>query len=466
MNAKYKIFFAGVLSISTIILGVSTFQNSDWTNAESFSSRKPKPTDNEQDPYLASSPGGVLPDCSELSITYDQMISLAKNPAIKTIDDYLMALPKRSLQTFTLVHQSESPRKPDVNELWPRVIRTSTDGKLMLAYTCQPSGKTEIEIAAFDQNKRYKFVRIDLQTREVQVNHSSCMGCHSERGANDPRPNWASYQTWKGVFGEEDDQLSSSEITKLTAFKQLQANNPCYSTLPWARPNAPGYEYYPYSTAYKSSNYDVRPNLKITEVQSHLMAQRLADKFWRSPGFRKFRFGFLMDALNCAPPDFEDRLKNEFNNISFRMRSIRMPHDPRYTDAGKRLIATGRALGIPDSDWHMVFFKKADENSIAYNTGVSNVAPNRLVDINMYDLTQGQLMQLLAKEEVEFAKYAKTSKGEEESFGSRFRCIDDLGGKLILSQNEISQACADLDRRDRQAQTEAPTAPLPVAQYP
>jgi hypothetical protein len=109
---------------------------------------------------------GIRPDCSEIPVTYDDLVNLAKKPGIKSTLDFLKEMPAGSMQTFTLVHSSNSVQKEGVDTNWPRVLRMSADGKIIFSYTCRPEAPTynSIEMMRFDDSVNgYKFTSINFR---------------------------------------------------------------------------------------------------------------------------------------------------------------------------------------------------------------------------------------------------------------------------------------------------------------
>jgi cytochrome c553 len=254
---------------------------------------------------------GWSADCEEKPLSYDELKSLASRPGITNQIDFLRAIPKDTLQTFTFVHTSQSAQGPGVSRDFPGVIRASSDGKLIIRYTCDPSKPTynQIEVMTFDdETAKYKMASFSFKSpstsHRTTENPKLCMQCHNpggERAPIDPRPNWQQYETWNGFYGSKDDSFLISpeeEKQQYLKFKQEKKDDPCYSLLPW-----PGgkmeTDLLPYSNEYKSNNQNLRPNNKLTINQCLLVAKRAFRKFKQRPEYSYVRNTIASALLDC-----------------------------------------------------------------------------------------------------------------------------------------------------------------------
>ena len=273
-------------------------------------------------------PLGVRPDCSEKKFSISQLEDLAKKPGVNSTIDLLQNLPADTFQTFTLVTNSKSAQRGTgdniVSEEWPRVLRTSADGKITFSYTCDPKSTTynTVEVIYFDDKSReMKTMSIDFKNQNdhrVAHNDQKCLSCHATTqadGTKSVKPIWPQYFQWGGCegknsinfYGSNDDNMNPNdfraggvsnsdeyqgcttdklkerqklEIESFKKFKEKnlgtgENNNPCYSTLPWAQPTGgeksqydpKKYSAYPYSInkedIYASGNDDGLENYYI-----------------------------------------------------------------------------------------------------------------------------------------------------------------------------------------------------------
>lgn len=451
------------------------------------------PLNPDQFNVVAEIPYGIRPNCSELPISYNEFLDVARDPDVKSTLDFFNKLPKGVLQTFTLIYKSNSVQKEGVDSNWPRVLRQSADGKMIFSYTCEPNSPTynSIEMIRFDDKENgYKFTSIDFKGKgatevgsRVVENPMSCHGCHSptKYQYSDPRPVWQMYSFWDGVYGSTDDRLLNDELKNFKAFKETQANNPCYQLLPWPDKSKgqtyPNYDLYPYSTVNKTSDYHLRPNLKLTEVHSHLLAKRLARKFMAVPRFKKLKFLVLMDALGCNVPDIDKKIQAQFSKYkapqpvtaippdhlkifteNYRKQGVTVNEsqvgqflihfDPRSQQSGgTRLYAIGEALNFKFSDWTMTNSDFMPPDTPLYNTGISSTR-NAIQDIPVVRGTLGEIFRMVSEQYPELKNFLVLTRGESKNFGEKFSCVDDLGGELNLTdRNQQGIACKILQEK-------------------
>lgn len=115
---------------------------------------------------LSTSELGVRPDCGELPLNYDSIKKLAEREDITGQTDFINALPAGTLQDFTFAYKSESAQGIGVSKEFPGVVRSSSDGKLVVRYTCDETKPTygKVEVLTFDdQTKKYKMAQFDFQ---------------------------------------------------------------------------------------------------------------------------------------------------------------------------------------------------------------------------------------------------------------------------------------------------------------
>ena len=427
---------------------------------------------------------GIRPDCTEIPITYEDFLEVAKRSNVKSTLDFLKELPEGTVQTFTFVHNSNSVQKEGVDKNWPRVLRMSADGKFIFSYTCEPKSPSynSIEMIRFDDSVNgYRFTSFDFRKdKRIVENPVSCNGCHAptKYKFSDPRPIWQMYSFWNGVYGAADDKLRDGnlggDLDDYKAFRQLQKNNPCYASLPWPKENIdPAYDHYPYSLVRKTNNYHLRPNLKFTEIQSHLMGKRIARKFLSIPRFKKLRMLALMDALGCNVPDIDQQIKKVFpkykapnyveavpeDHLEIFMKEYQaqdfdgysaqqfnqflLPFHPGSKEGkGARLYALGKALNFQDADWTMTNYDFMKPKTPLYNTGISSTKRSRVGDIPIFRMAQGEIFRSIADDYPDLKAYLILTRGESSVFGEKFSCIDDLGGEINLTDpSQIATVC-------------------------
>ncbi len=181
-----------------------------------------------------SHPLGVRPDCSEKKGSVSLLEDLARKPEINDINSFLTSIPEGMFQTFTLVTNSRSAQRGEgdeiVSEEWPRVLRTTADGKITFSYTCNPKSVTHntVEVMYFDdKTKKTKTVSINLNSKDPQkrVHHDDkkCLACHGTvlpDGSTGAKYIWPEYFQWGGcdgkdtinLYGSNDDNMNASDF--------------------------------------------------------------------------------------------------------------------------------------------------------------------------------------------------------------------------------------------------------------
>ncbi|MDO9181121.1 MAG: cytochrome c, partial [Bacteriovorax sp.] len=275
-----------------------------------------------------NAPMGIRADCTEMPTNMVELESIAKNSS--DMLDFLKKIPEGSLQGFTFVTNSlslhrgakDSNGDGEVSPMWPRVLRSSIDGKTTISFVCDEKNPTfgKVEIIHFDdKDKEFKTtefdfghpnVKINAPQNRIKHNPTSCIACHNGselNGKKSLKPNWGEYYQWsdckenRGIqmYGGNDDNLttaehhyrdinvslysskkcSNEEYKKQTVlegnnfekFRKLQKDNPCFNTLPWADATKDqnsfesnfDYESYPYA---ENPQMKYAPSLKKNDM--------------------------------------------------------------------------------------------------------------------------------------------------------------------------------------------------------
>ncbi len=267
-------------------MGLSSLKKKNDTKVEPDS--RPEITDKYVDVMNADShPLGVKADCSAQEVSAQELEDIAKNA--DSAIDFLKKIPQDSFQNFTLVTNSKSAQRCEgegkVNPMWPRVLRSSADGKMTFSYTCNPEScaYNKVEVIYYDDNgKQLNTMSLDFnqkdKSKKVHHNDQSCLNCHGS-DPSDPssfKHIWPQYFQWAGcegsdtinMYGSNDDSMNpedfrdpgsggpeyrqscdsekiqaanKTEAENFKAFKEMhlgegENNNPCYALLPWAKP--------------------------------------------------------------------------------------------------------------------------------------------------------------------------------------------------------------------------------------
>lgn len=246
---------------------------------------------------------------------YEDLVSLIQKKSIRTMEDLLPLLPTDLRSNYTLMYESRSLQ--DATPTSPRVILFGKNAKLTCAFNGEPTqaGYDSLECFQFrDETQSFDFRQIQFPTAEnglktVAFSRSgtsvdektSCMGCHGSPQFG-LRPNWDSYSTWKGAYGENDDNIGDQK-TAYAGFVARRDSHPRYryliqdATFPTAPYEAP-----------TSSVMDGRPNLRFSDYVGRWNAIR-AGRILRNSVANWERLAFAVKGLRCEfNPAETDRL--------------------------------------------------------------------------------------------------------------------------------------------------------------
>jgi len=423
---------------------------------------------------------GVRPDCSERKTDVEELKKIAQRKEIHTMVDFLRAIPPGSLQTFTFVKGTSSFQHHKTDARWPRVLRLSADAKVALSFVCNPEsqdyGRVEILHYSEPPVARWRSISLDFRSKKIaahglreddifparggrrlQEDSATCAKCHSLDGksVSNLLPIVPQYKTWDGFFGSDDDVLhtGTEEKKEFQSFLRRAKSDPCFGTLPWPVGGNPAYALYPFHEGFpeeklrtgrysiseetkqiKIRNYHLRPNLKLTDAYSHLMAQRLAWRFLRSPEYRKVAPFLMMEAANCGAEKVAAALEGALPG--YKSPAALYLHtfmDPRTEMSWtKQLYGVGERLGIQPREWTMHFNSPADPY---YNTGAAGDSGR---DISIGKMAQGVLLSHLAGTYPELQKDFRMARSVSKFFAPQdFSCIDDVAGQIAI--DEIGQ---------------------------
>lgn len=427
-------------------------------------------------------PNGIRADCTELPFSEQEIIDAGESDQVKNINDFLQQIPEGTLETFTLVFDSRSAQGVGVSKQWPRVIRSSADGKLTMSYTCNPNSPSygSVEVLAWDEKKKkFNMTHIDLKKAKKprhEKNPKSCMNCHSKGVPNDPKPIWDPYPEWKGVYGGFAERMSSSEQNSFKNFKKLQKDNPCYK-LPWPKTKDKSYSNYPNlppdgwskKGKYRAQNekkepiwnMDLRANLKMTDNYSHLLAKRLARRIEQSPEYQKLKYLIMQDALGCDPSNIGAAFKAKGvkpYDATAAKDDISSRFDPRSSRGSPRLYQVAMAIGIKPSEWTMAFGKDGPAKGPEYRPAMSSHRMKER-EMGIGEVVQGALLMGMAASDSDLKPFAKTGKGTSATFGKRHgSCVDAMGGEIMITKGKEKEDFCKL-MKDKEAMASQKSTP-------
>lgn len=470
-------------------------------------------------------PLGVRPDCTEKKGSVSILEDLASKPEVENINDFLKGLPKDMFQTFTLVTNSRSAQRGEgdeiVSEAWPRVLRASADGKITFSYTCNPKSITHntVEVIYFDdKDNKTKTVSINLNAKDgkarVQRDDKKCLSCHGTvlpDGSTGAKYIWPQYFQWGGcdgqntinLYGSNDDdmdpkyfrrsgivhheyekceesQIAEKKLKEIEAFQKFKEknlgiganDNPCYSTLPWAKPKGEAgsqydpkkYANYPYASSLNDvqptgntdskENYYLRTNLRFTEMYARQNAKQIFGVISKSPKYDIMKYFLALEAASCLNERDEDLIKSLFPKINYKYEEtfIGVGSDP--SSATPLLYAYAKSIGLKDSDWSLEYKATNKNYTAAIPRTSSEDAEGKLAqDTGMAEVAAAFVIKDLESESAKLKAAMKNgfTRGVAEGFGEQWACIDDLGGVVRESHRGPEKPICGILRESLQA---------------
>ena len=378
----------------------------------------------------------VRRDCNELPVSIDDLSKLASSTKVNSMEDFLKAIPQGSMGTFTFVTNSQSLQRGDplkgsiVNPMWPRVIRTTADGKLTLTFVCDPKNSAygTVEAIYFDektqslQTKEFQFTDNTLHrtvppNHRIQDNPDSCVNCHSSRkenSSNNQSPaelkktikyNWAEYYMWgdcvttRGItlYGADDDLMRPGDIDYFTFRGRMASDDKkyledCddkkdklahqqelvnYQDFREKQKDNPCFNTLPWSKndqtktyPYENgqSDYSLQPNLRLTNSFVDSTAKRNLQLFKETgQAYNVMKYYLAIEAAGCLSEDDREKIKKLFGS-QFSPPDIVLPKYDRYSAPSDLIAGFGKNAGFTSKDWNLDFLN--DKNSYSYQDGL------------------------------------------------------------------------------------------------
>jgi mono/diheme cytochrome c family protein len=444
---------------------------------------------------------GVHADCSERQIQIEDLDQLAKSS--KDVLSFLKSIPADSLQSFTFVTNSlslhmgkdDGTGRGKVSSMWPRVLRSSIDGKTTISFVCDPknpaSGKVEI-IHFDDKENKFKTTEYDFgheseppvsPSDRVHKNPKSCVRCHagsSFGGEVSLKPNWHGYPAWsdckanRGIqtYGGNDDNMGPGAYREIydflsepfkgcddktdkaaiekskqdyQEFRVAQKDNECFKTLPWPDDSDPEYKkYYPYAKKSLETqvddarfDYSIRTNLRFTDTYSHLMGRRIAQILKQSPDYEKVKYFIALQGAGCLTDADKKKLSQLLQAPEMEWTSENMRSS---LTTGSLPYQYGKKIGLQAKDWNMQF---GNDGSPNYPAAIPNTYSH--MDLSIHHIVAGEILKDIGQSNKSLQKLASDSITRAVSaphqFGPRFSCIDDLGGGIKTdAKNDLCPA--------------------------
>lgn len=380
----------------------------------------------------------IPPVCEEPSFSVEDFKDVVRNA--KSKEEAVCGFPPGVMTKFTLVYDSKSLQAPGTNKTYPRVIRTTADGKFSFSYTCNPDENENPNLNKFEvifqnpETKDNEFFSVDFKKApgdRMHENSKSCLGCHQNR-----KHIWADYPNWEGTYGSDDDILDPKdpETQDYLAFREANKDNPCYKCLPWPTPKDDDeaakdrLSVYPYTKYGKHANYNYRPNSTMSFIYGTENARRILRKAKKNPQWEKLRTITLMSSIpGCVPNLMKDNLPeddlNRAEELDFK--------------GEKEFFAVLKQMGIEDKDWSIRLNREGEEVVTAnYNLNGGDV-------VQAPHIIQAEMLKELAAEDNNYSMFLQFERAQQRTpnYGDDMKCFDDWGDRIVLKVGETAMLC-------------------------
>jgi hypothetical protein len=361
------------------------------------------------------------------------LYAFANEAGISSAEELLGALPSWLLANHVLVESTRTHHPASAEH--PRLLLFGSDARLLLAFGSDPQDpeREVVDAAELEDGGLWKFRSLDFRTTPptLSPDDSACTGCHDDP----PRPLWGSYPSWPGMFGAQQDRVTSAQAKRLNELRADTGASDRFFALglpapfgggPWEEGDLvrlPGRAY-----AYSNTVF----NLELATAVADGAFRRLR----AAPGFAGLRDELL--ALSyCAPRDASAYEGSGARDaVSATLRSIGVV--PATRDA------LYRHLGVnPDRAFSL--HRLADESpDPAWNVSTDTLA--RLVDLLILDAWMREDPELLRSLESEPDRESAFNAGCFEDVADLIRHKVYLGWTLRGAARQASRAAgADLD---------------------
>lgn len=238
------------------------------------------------------------------SFSIIQFVNLIDANKVHDIEGALAILPDDLKSNYTLQYKGHGLQGASFEN--PRVILFGLDAKFIIAFngSKEQALNSSLEIMQFNESKsEFELYSLDFplvknssgRTILPSKNLKTCTACHGES----PRPIWSEYNTWPGVYGSMDDDLSQAN-DELQQFQNFTSKASHHSRYKHLIP-MPGSDFSPFRIPGDEGKKYLqhRPNTRLGLALNRLNAIRMQKKMRQSQNYELYNLLFFSTKFNC-----------------------------------------------------------------------------------------------------------------------------------------------------------------------
>ena len=174
-------------------------------------------------------------------LTLDGIDRFVRSRGIRSVEQFLNALPPAMRKNYALVESSGTGLRADTE--FPRVILWGSDARLMIALGSHPlePQREVLDIAQLDDaTGMWIFRSLDLadDPPTLSASDAACIACHGSPA----RPIWGTYPDWPGMFGAVEDDLTAPQLDRVQRLYRGEGLGDRFAALSFANhPSTVGY---------------------------------------------------------------------------------------------------------------------------------------------------------------------------------------------------------------------------------
>jgi hypothetical protein len=147
----------------------------------------------------------------------EALYAFATEVGIASAEELLRALPAWLLASHVLVETTRTDHPASAEH--PRLLLFGSDARLLLAFGSDPADpeREVVDLAELEESGFWKLRSLDFRTTPPTLSSDdrACSGCHGDPA----RPLWGSYPSWPGMFGAEQDRVTSAQAKRLNELR-------------------------------------------------------------------------------------------------------------------------------------------------------------------------------------------------------------------------------------------------------